>query len=446
MALLNYAKTYAEVLGELGIDNLLDQEQVKEIIPGNLVKLFFTGEGDIITHGINYLPLFTQSATGKGLVPSNTSGDIKQILRGNGTWAVITAADLPIGTLGTYNDTTLLTSSQIKQLVDTSFIANEAMRFKGIISWNETTLKWNVVTVDDPSTVKEEFPAAADIGDTYRIGSDSKQVDYADQKGSTGDLMICIKAYSNLTANQGNSKDYWTIVETNITGYSANTVNGVTHQLYSNNPENRFSIYAPLTAGVEGQMLFSGLGSSDNIPKWGALRFEGLSSYTEWSGDTPTRTITLLPASTTVFGGVKIGANISVSTDGTISITQKNIIDALGGASIGGATYGIVSDAAAGLAPKIEVGQVITDQFLVLGTGDGKTPGWHSLPVTAFSDTWRDIKVAGNSIGTASLNFMPTGDVYVKIDDQVSDNGDTFDISFGLSWWNISEGAYEYAN
>ena len=54
--------------------------------------------------------------------------------------------------------------------------------------------------------------------------------------------------------------------------------------------------------------------------------------------------------------------------------------------------------------------------------------------------------MAGNSIGTASLNFMPTGDVYVKIDDQVSDNGDTFDISFGLSWWNISEGAYEYAN
>ena len=59
MATLNYAITYAEVLGELGIDNLLDQEQVKEIIPGNLVKLFFTGEGDIITHGINYLPLFT---------------------------------------------------------------------------------------------------------------------------------------------------------------------------------------------------------------------------------------------------------------------------------------------------------------------------------------------------------------------------------------------------
>lgn len=433
MALLNYAKTYAEVLGELGIDNLLDQEQVKEIIPGNLVKLFFTGEGDIITHGINYLPLFTQSTTGKGLVPNNTSGDIKEILRGSGVWQALAISDLPMWASGDYTNDTLLTSLQISQLISQSFIANDAMRFKGVITYKEDE------RIYDSTGFPGKFPEYAEVGDTYRIGS---RGEYAGYTCSKGDLLICIQSYTS----GGNSKDYWIAVEANVTGYSVNIINGIEHELYSNNPENRFSIYAPSTAGIEGQMLFSGLGSSNNTPKWGALRFEGLSSYTEWSGDTPTRTITLLPASTTVFGGVKIGANISVSDDGTISLTQKNIIDALGGANIGGATYDIVSDIAAGLAPKIEVGQVIADQFLVLGTGDGKTPGWHSLPVTAFSDTWRDIKVAGNSIGTASLNFMPTGDIYVKIDDQVSDNGDTFDISFGLSWWNISEGAYEYAN
>jgi hypothetical protein len=43
------------------------------------------------------------------------------------------------------------------------------------------------------------------------------------------------------------------------------------------------------------------------------------------------------------------------------------------------------------------------------------------------------------------LNFVPTGDIYVKVDNNTSD--DVYDLSFGLSWYNISanngQGAYE---
>jgi hypothetical protein len=53
MALLNYALTLSEVLSHLG------KTAIKDTATADLPKLFFTGEGDIITHGINYLPLFT---------------------------------------------------------------------------------------------------------------------------------------------------------------------------------------------------------------------------------------------------------------------------------------------------------------------------------------------------------------------------------------------------
>lgn len=39
---------------------------------------------------------------------------------------------------------------------------------------------------------------------------------------------------------------------------------------------------------------------------------------------------------------------------------------------------------------------------------------------------------------------MPTGDIYVKTADQDSTSADDFDIGFGLAWYNVSTGKYEY--
>ena len=39
---------------------------------------------------------------------------------------------------------------------------------------------------------------------------------------------------------------------------------------------------------------------------------------------------------------------------------------------------------------------------------------------------------------------MPSGDIYVKVADQNDTTEDEFDIGFGIAWYNIDTGKYEY--
>jgi len=58
----------------------------------------------------------------------------------------------------------------------------------------------------------------------------------------------------------------------------------------------------------------------------------------------------------------------------------------------------------------------------------------------------RDIKIAGTSIGTATLNIIPSEDVIISWDKDSTDFSDgEATISFGLSWYNISTESYETA-
>lgn len=75
--------------------------------------------------------------------------------------------------------------------------------------------------------------------------------------------------------------------------------------------------------------------------------------------------------------------------------------------------------------------------------GTGKTSVSGSNGIITINSTWRDILIGENSIGDQSLKFVPTGDVYVK-GDTTEDN--IYELSFGLSWYNISENNYEYVN
>lgn len=576
MALLNYALTLSEVLSHLG------KTAIKDTATADLPKLFFTGEGDIITHGINYLPLFTQAAKGKGMVPVNTSTTNKKLdfLRGDGSWEKITTSDLPMWASGNYTNDTLLTSSQISQLI----AANDALVFKGSLGTNGT-----VSTL--PNTHK--------VGWTYRVITGGT---YAGKKCEAGDLITCIE--EGTAANDS----HWTVIQTNINGSITSKINGVDYQLYGN-AANGFGVYAPTTGGTEGQILVS---NGNNAPTWQSLALgTGLSQ----SIQNGTRTISLVNATTSSIGGVKIGSNITIS-EGSISITKANIIAALGytpgnasaslvpattekiggikvgsvGTSASGASitqgpknyavhidsnnlgyvslpnfvtssgvtsititqgtgitvsdsgkaitstgtrtislntatdstiggikigyetagknyavqlsdgqayvnvpwieYSVVSKNANGLAPKVINSNTTTvgTAFYVLASSDGQaTPSWYKLPTTAFSDnntwraikvagtqlkgtatttgainfvgggkttvsgsgdnitissTWRDITIGGTSIGDQTLNFIPSGDIYLKTDP----NTDSItDISFGLSWYNINTNSYETA-
>ena len=394
MALLNFANTYAEISGNLSLP---------ESTSGDFVKLFFSKDGHIISHGKDFTPTFTPSM--RGLVPTS-SGKATEIFRGNATWAEITTADLPIASNisdvqanGTAS-TTILNTQQIVDYVGAAFAANDAMRYKGTITYSSgsyTTHTANGVSVSG-------FPTKCEIGDTYRIAS---QGTYAGQDCSAGDLLICIK---DGTGSSLNTAEYWTAVEANINGQVIHKVNGTSFYVYSNST-NTFTIYAPTTSGTEGQVLLS---NGDAAPIWAnqsslsvgtaskvsnALSAgAGLSmSGNTYDGSTA-RTISLVAATATTIGGVFVDKDstnktISVTSAGSIYLTKQNIINALG--------YDPVS-----------------------------------------KNTWRPITIGGASIGEKTLNFVPSGDVYLKAD---SNGDDIEDISFGISWYNISTNKYETA-
>lgn len=396
MALLNFANTYAEISGNLSLP---------ESTSGDFVKLFFSKDGHIISHGKDFTPTFTPNM--RGLVPVS-SGKATEIFRGNATWAEITTADLPIAssvsdaiTNGTAS-TTILNTQQIVEYVGNAFAANDAMRYKGTITYSNG----NYTTHTVAGVEVQGFPTKCEVGDTYRVTS---QGTYAGQTCSAGDLLICIQ---DGTGSGLNTAAYWTAVEANINGQVKHTVNGTSIYVYSNST-NTFTIYAPTTSGTQGQVLLS---NGSSAPVWAAqstlvvgeakkvsnalslgvgLTF-GASRAT-YDGSVA-RTVSLVAATTTTIGGVIVDKDstnktISVTSAGSIYLTKQNVINAL-----------------------------------------GYDP--------ASKDTWRPITIGGVSIGEKTLNFVPSGDVYLKTD---SNGDDIQDISFGISWYNISTNKYETA-
>lgn len=396
MALLNFANTYAEISGNLSLP---------ESTSGDFVKLFFSKDGHIISHGKDFTPTFTPNM--RGLVPIS-SGKATEIFRGNATWAEITTADLPIAssisdaiTNGTAS-TTILNTQQIVEYVGNAFAANDAMRYKGTIAYSNGSYTTHTVA----GVEVQGFPTKCEVGDTYRVTS---QGTYAGQTCSAGDLLICIQ---DGTGSGLNTAAYWTAVEANINGQVKHTVNGTSIYVYSNST-NTFTIYAPTTGGTQGQVLLS---KGSAAPTWAAqstlvvgeakkvsnalslgagLTF-GTAGVT-YNGSAA-RTISLVAATTTTIGGVIVDKDstnktISVTSAGSIYLTKQNVINAL-----------------------------------------GYDP--------ASKDTWRPITIGGVSIGEKTLNFVPSGDVYLKAD---SNGDDIQDISFGISWYNINTKKYETA-
>lgn len=483
MALLNVATSYSDISSKLSLT---------PSTTGDYIKLYFTKDGHIITHGVDYTP-WSYDSNG------NKYWDIKYLPVDN------TVAD----------NKHLWDSKTIENKIAQSFIANDAMRFKGTLGLvSGSTTKYTI------NGNEASFPSSAQVGDTYRIVTAGT---YAGQKCEIGDLLICVTGGDSTT---------WTVVQTNINGYVTNTINNVKRTTYSNDSDG-YTIYAPTSAGTSGQILVSAGGTS--TPTWknpstiiaggviGTLstKGSGLQMSASYNGSSNV-TISLIAATTSALGGVQIdnstNPTISVS-NGKIYLTANNIKNALGYDPVGvnnwrsvkvngtevltsatttdplnlangtgiivtndatnkkitfsvntsytttnnnykvqvdassGGLYvnvpqiGVVSSTANGLAPKVISSNtaLISSAYYILASSNGSaTPSWYKLPTTAFQNTWRDIKVGGTSINSKSLNFMPTGDIYVKIADQNTTTENEFDIGFGLAWYNVSTNEYEY--
>ena len=314
MALLNFSQTYEGISNKIGTPGYLQE-----------TDLLFTGDGHIVTHGVDYTPWGRD-----GIIPINR---------------------LPIATAGDDpSDNTLWTSATIQNKINNSFLANEAMRFKGSIGIEGRDYTINGTPTPDGTLPKGE------VGDTYRVSTNGR---YGGNDCEVGDLLICYES----GATKGD--DGWTVVQTNINGYSTFQVNGTPYQLYTTGSTTPFEIYAPTSAGsADGQILLW----HDGNAVWADRSALNIGQYLRasnglWIGTSNTedntgyngsadKTISLLQATTDSIGGVIIdkdglqlngkptevtdsratvnGATISISPEGVIYLTKKNIINALG--------------------------------------------------------------------------------------------------------------------
>lgn len=316
MALLNfYHKSYENIKPKIGTPGYLQS-----------TDLLFTKDGHIVTHGVDYIPW------GNGTIP------IEKL-------PIAAADDDP-------SDDTLWTSNTIQNKINNSFLANEAMRFKGSIGIKDSTgSQSKVYTINGEPTPDGKLPKG-EVGDTYRVTTIGS---YGSNACEVGDLLICYKS--------GTTKetDGWTVVQTNINGYSTFRINGTPYSLYTTDSGASFNIYAPTSAGsAAGQIL---LWNGDEAV-WADRSALNIGQYlkagtglqigndnTGYNGSAE-KTINLVQATTGTIGGVIIdrddlqlqgkptrvtddratlnGATISISDTGVIYLTQKNIINALG--------------------------------------------------------------------------------------------------------------------
>lgn len=313
MALLNFITQYKDVVKYKNLT--ASSPSLKGSQENDYVKLIFTKDGHIITHGTDYIPW------------------------GNGT---IPIDKLPITDGKNPDNTHLWDSATINQKINESYIINSAMRFKGTIGLNPTYNGTSDTKKYVINGEKSDIPSAQ-VGDTYRI---TKSGNYMGFICETGDLLMCITASTDSKAAE------WTVAQTNINGTVDYLINNRVYKVYSNDSpgENNkpiLDIYAPVSAGVARDILISkGTGSA---PVWvnpasivigtaskvanaltngvGLLKFS-------YNGSTAVK-INLAPATTSSIGGVSIDnatkPTISVDSNGKIFLTRANLENAYGG-------------------------------------------------------------------------------------------------------------------
>lgn len=400
MALLNVATSYSDVSSKLALS---------PSTTGDYIKLYFTKDGHIITHGVDYTPWSYDSS-------GNKYWDIKYLPIDN------TVAD----------DKHLWDSKTIENKIAQSFIANDAMRFKGTMSQTTTssgtTYQINGDTVTFPSS-------SAVTGDTYRI---TKAGTYAGITCEVGDLLICVTDGSSTTAAT------WTVAQTNINGQVAHKINNVERHFYSNDSTS-FSIYAPTSAGASTQVLISSGGTS--APIW-----TNQSNIT--AGNlTDTAKKALFTAFT--YSNDILSATIGGTTK-TVTISGRREIK-VNGTSVLASSVSTALDLRSGTGITVNWDSTNKRVNISANTGFTTNSGSHNYAVKADSNSnlyvnvpatdfikYRDIQIGGTSIEDKALNFMPTGDIYVKTSDQNTTTTDVFDVGFGLAWYNVNTGTYEY--
>lgn len=436
------------------------------------------GGGHFITHGIDFGA--TYAGGQRGLVPANGGTLDKTFLRGDGWSALWTSAAEAAAAIGdtaaqqqaakeAYLQSTIVSAYDIKQWIAQSFAANNAMRFKGVITIN------NGITTTTEDGTTNGFPTECIVGDTYKVVAADASAQLINEPVSTGDMLICIKSGTGASLNDS---QYWTIVQDNIEHLVTYTLNGTVYRIYAQTSGN-ISLYAPVTYGTTGYLIVSqGQGAA---PTWispasvtvgeaskvtnaltagaGISMLNGANTATSYNGSVAI-TIKLSPATSAGIGGVIIddGTNsekynqasntshtpyptITVDSNGQIYLTKNNIVNALGYDPI--SAIPVFTDTADGLVPMASTANKQTnnvDNVAVAATyllgADAK---WYKLPASAFQSDRRIVELNGTEIISAAsgnaLNII-AGD-HINVTAAQSSNAYTGAMTFDAIWRDI---------
>lgn len=471
-ALLNWSSQYSNISSFLqAVTGSTDWLRI-------FVSPDVAGGGHFITHGIDFGATYIGGR--RGLVPENSGTLNKTFLRGDGWSSLWTASDEVASAVGDtiaqqiaakelYMQTTLASVYDIKQWIAQSFVANNAMRFKGIITIDSDG---NISTTTEEGTINS-FPTECLVGDTYKINGETRGASsyIGGQYVGTGDMVICIKSGSGANLNDA---QYWTIVQDNIEHLITYTLNGVAHYIYAQSGNN-ITIYAPNISGNSGQVLIS---AGDNqSPIWAdantlvvleanhvtnaltagtgiRMTNQGVAA-TSYNGSAAI-TITLNPATTSIIGGVLIddGTNsekynqpsntglipyptISVDSNGQIYLTKSNIVNALGYDPI--SALPIFNDTTDGIVPMSSAANksntpAISTTYLL-----GADAKWYKLPTSAFQSDRRIINLNNTTIIAAdsgnALNIIAGN--HVNITAAQASGNYTGALTFEAIWRDI---------
>lgn len=468
MALLNYTSEYSK------ISQYLNAKSGSSDWLRIFVSPEASGGGHFITHGIDFGANYAAGI--RGLVPTNTAADLtKTFFRGDGWKSFWNLTDENASAVGdtaaqklaakeAYLQSTIASVYDIKQWIQQSFAANDAMRFKGTISVDSS----DKITHNTLGTSVSGFPTSCEVGDTYKVTGTTNRT-LANQNVNSGDMLICIKNGSGSTIN---TSEYWTVVQSNVENLITYNLNGTAFYLYSSEGRN-ISLYAPTTAGTSGQVLISaGSGKSPTwtnantlvvaqagkvtnaLSKGSGLSFKAQGIETTSYNGSVAVTISLLPATSSTIGGVIIdgGTNseaykastntsgtayptISANSTGEIYLSKQNIINALGftpeGSSkgiakviVGSAATSNVNTTAATANPYINI---VANDNSILGSyrisGSGKisvnsTANSAALTVSlgvADSSNYGGIKIGYTTSGKNYAVQLSDGKAFVNV-------------------------------
>lgn len=489
MAVLNYSSTFKDVTNSQGqITKGIYDKLSAARGSADWLRLFFSpdtgGAGHLITHGVDYTPDYLNGT--RGFVPANLPGKLTTtFLRGDGWKSLWSQTDednaakaLINGSAPTntqeadqrkqYLQTTLVSAADIQAWISQSFSAQDALRFKGVISVSGTTLT--------------NMPTTCTVGDVYKINGTGT---VAGEPVGTGDMLICIKDGS---ANI-NDAQYWQVVQDNVEALVTHSFNGTDYHFYSSdsNLSKGLNIYAPTTAGTAGQMLIS---SGTGAPTWvnqanitagkvgyalsvgtGLKLIDSQTNNADYDGS-KALTLSLKIATTTTLGGVRLGqqtqatlwgdtgtnkdtkqSTISIDTNtGDIYLTRQNIVNALGYTpDNASSTYSIIVGAnatattavtTATTSPYVNLLHGSTLQSALQFVGDASDTGGAisvsgqaskiSISIRKFTGNLDGIVphiVTGASGNTASLTKAIKNNIYLLGSD--------------AKWYNLPDSAFE---